>query len=177
MIGGGLDHHGQLHRRGFHLDRSFGIGIERTVDDVRPMNKIRDGCGIEPEALLRDHRNETGTRLEIGVVKLAIALVLLKVLGIRWRKKCALVVIEPPCDLGRTGVFEVDDGVLVAVELLLVEQRAGSMNQSGEFEFDVAANALAIKAGKQRGRRGSVETLIMVKDANSQSIPQSLQKI
>jgi len=87
------------------------------------------------------------------------------------------VVIKPPGDLRRTGIFEVDDGVLVAVKLLFVEQRASAMDQSGEFKLDIAANAFAVEAGKQGGGRGSVETLIVVEDPNSQCMPQSFNEI
>ena len=38
--------------------------------------------------------------------------------------------IEPPGDVRRGGVLEVDDGVLVAGELALVKERAGAMDQA-----------------------------------------------
>ena len=56
--------------------------------------------------------------------------------------------VEPPGDFGRAGVFEVDDGILVAVELIFVEQRPGTVDQAGEDEVGIAANAFAIEAGK-----------------------------
>jgi hypothetical protein len=83
------------------------------------------------------------------------------------------VVVEPPGNFGRTGILEIDDGVLVAVELILIEQSAGSVDQAGEFEIGVAANAFAIKAGKQRGRGSSVKTFVVIEDPNSQGMPQS----
>jgi hypothetical protein len=89
-------------------------------------------------------------------------------LGIGWREECALMMIEPPRDVGRTRVFEVDDRVLVAVKLLLIEQRAGAVNEAGKLELGVAANALAIEAGKQSGGRGAIETLVVIKNPNSQ---------
>ena len=137
------------------------------------MDEVGHGLGIEAEALLRDHCDETRARLEIGIVKLAVALVLLEVLGVGGREKRALVMIEPPGDFWRAGVLEIDDGVLVAIELLLIEQRAGAVNQARELKFGVAADALPVKAGKQRGRRSSVEALVVIKNANSQSIPRS----
>src|ERR1019366_7112652 len=97
---------------------------------------------IEAEMLLRDHGDETGAGLVIGIVKLAVALVLFEVLGIGRRKKSALVMIEPPSDLGRTGVFEVDDGVLVAVELVLIEQSASTVHEAGENKLGIAADTL-----------------------------------
>jgi hypothetical protein len=52
------------------------------------------------------------------------------------------VVIEPPGDFGRTGILEIDDGILVAVELLLVEKSARAMQQAGVDEVDIAADSL-----------------------------------
>ena len=44
-------------------------------------------------------------------------------------EECRLVVIEPPGDARRGRVLEVDDRVLVARELALVEERAGAVHQ------------------------------------------------
>jgi len=101
--------------------------------------------------LLRNHGDEAGTGLEGGIVEFAVALILLEVLGVSRGEKRALVMVEPPGDVGRTAVLEVDDGILVAIELLLIEQRAGAVDQPGEFEFDVAADALAVEALEQGG--------------------------
>ena len=84
------------------------------------------------------------------------------------------MMVEPPGNLGRTGVFEVDDDVLVAVEFLVIEQRPGAVNQAGKNELGVAANALAIEAGKQRGGGGSVKAFVVIENPYSQGIPQSL---
>ncbi len=168
VIGGGLDDHGQFHRGSFHFDGGLGVGIEGAVNDVGPMDQIGHGRGIEAEALLRDHGNEAGAGLEIGIVELAVALILLEVLGIIGGEEGALVMVEPPGNFGRAGVFEVDDGVLVAVELLFIEQRSGAMDEAGELELGIAADALAVKAGKQRGGGGSVKAFIVIEDPNSQ---------
>ena len=173
VIGRGLDDHGELHGRSFHFDRGLGVGIEGAVDDVGPVDEVGDGLRVESEALLRDHRDEASAGFEIGIVELAVALVLLEVFGVGGRKKGAFVVIEPPSDGGGTRVLEIDDGVFVAVELLLIEQSAGTVDEAGEFKFGVAADALAIEAGEQSGGRRSVETLVVIKDSNSQSRPQS----
>src|SRR5437667_10441434 len=82
-----FDDHGQLHGRRLHLDCRAGIRIKGAIDDVSPMHQIRYGAGIEAETLLRDHGNETGTRFEIRIIKLAIAVVLLEMGGILRRQK------------------------------------------------------------------------------------------
>jgi hypothetical protein len=132
------------------------------------VHQIGDRSGIETEALLRNHRDETGAGFEIRIIEFAIALVLLEVLGVGGGKKCALVVIKPPGNLGGAGVLEINDGVLVAVKLLFVKQGASAVDQSGEDKIDIAANALAIEARKQGGRGSSVKTLVVVENADSQ---------
>ncbi len=82
MIRGRLNHHGQLHGWSFHFDGGLRIRIEGAVDDVGPMHQIRNRSGIETEALLSGQRDETRARLEIGIVKLAVALVLLEMLRV-----------------------------------------------------------------------------------------------
>jgi hypothetical protein len=44
-----------------------------------------------------------------------------EVSGVGRGKERALMVIEPPRDSWRTGVLEVDNGILVAIEIGLVE--------------------------------------------------------
>jgi hypothetical protein len=78
------------------------------------------------------------------------------------------VVIEPPGDFGRTGIFEVDDGIFVAVKLLLIEQSAGTMEQAGEDEVHIVADSFPIKTGEQGSRASPVKTLVVIKDAHSQ---------
>ena len=109
------------------------------------MNEIGHGSGIETEALLGDSGNEAGAGLEIGIVKLAVALVFLEMSGVGGGQEGALVMIEPPGDPGRAGIFKVHDGVLVAIKLPLIKQRAGAVQQAGEDEAGIAANALAVK--------------------------------
>jgi hypothetical protein len=176
VVGRRFDDHGEFHGRLFHLDGGFGIGIKSAVNDVGPVHEIGDRSGIEAEALLRDHGDEAGAGFEIGIIKLAVALILLKVLGIGRREEGALVMVEPPGNFGRAGIFEVDNGVFLAIELILVEQSAGAVDQTREFEIGIAANALAIEAGKQRGGGSSVKTLVVIEDPYSQSVPQSIEE-
>ena len=124
----------------------------------------RHGLRIEPEALLRHLGDELRARPVIGIVELRVAGVLLEVRGVLRRQERALMVIEPPRDSRRWRVLEVDDGILVAGEVFLVEQRTGAMHQSNVLELDVLADAFAIEPRKKRRRTGSVKTLVVVKD-------------
>jgi hypothetical protein len=84
--------------------------------------------------------------------------------------------IEPPGNFGRTGILEVDDGVFVAVEVGFVKQRSRAMQQAGEDEAGIVANALAIETGEERSGAGSVKTFVVVENSDFQSIPQFVQE-
>jgi hypothetical protein len=84
------------------------------------------------------------------------------------RQKRAFVMVEPPRDLRRTRIFEIDDCVFVAVELIFVEKSTGTMHEAGKFEFSIVTDPLAVKARKQRRRRSTVKTFVVVKDAYAQ---------
>ena len=126
--------------------------------------------------LLRNHRDETGARLEGRIIELSIALVPFKVRGVGSGKKSALMMVEPPGDLRRTGVLEIDDGIFVTIEMRFVKQRSRAMQQAGKDKAGVFADALAVEAGEERGGGSSVKALVVVEDSDFQSIPQ-LSKI
>ena len=141
----GFDDHGELHGRLAHFDRGLGVGKLGAIHNVGPLDQFFDGLRIESEALFGDGRQELAARLEIGIVKLAAAGILLKVGGIGRRKKSALMMIEPPGDLGRGGIFEIYYGVLVTIKLAFIEQRAGAVDEAAEAKLNVFAHALAVK--------------------------------
>lgn len=47
------------------------------------------------------------------------------------------------------------------------------MQKAGEGELGVFANPLTIEAGKERGGGRAIETLVVIKNFNFQSTPQS----
>jgi|SRR4051812_1477760 hypothetical protein len=81
------------------------------------------------------------------------------------------MVIKPPGNFGRAGIFEIDDGIFVAVKIGFVKKRAGAVQQARVNKFDVIANALGVKTRKKRSRRCAVKTPIVVKDLNLQALP------
>jgi len=91
------------------------------------MDEICQGCRIKTETLLRYHGNEAGTGLEIWIVELAITLILLEVGGIRRGEESAQMMIEPPGNLWRTGIFEINDRIFVTVKMLFVKQGDGAV--------------------------------------------------
>lgn len=126
---------------------------------------------MEAETLLGDGGDKTGARLEIGVIELAIAWVLLKMIGVFGREKCALVVVKPPGDFWRTGIFEIDDGIFVAVKIGFIEKRSGAMQQARVNKLDIVADAFRIKPRKKRSRRSPIKTPIMVENLNLHALP------
>ena len=78
------------------------------------------------------------------------------------------MMIEPPGDFRRTGILEIDDRILIAVEVLFVKERARTMQKPGKSEIHITAYALAVEAGKKCGRRSSVETFVVIKNSDSQ---------
>ena len=85
------------------------------------MNQIRDGGGIKAKTLLGYSGDKASTGFKIGIVEFAIALVLLEVGSVRRCKERALVMIEPPGNLRRARVLEIDDSVFVTIKLFLIK--------------------------------------------------------
>ena len=76
--------------------------------------------------------------------------------------------VKPPRNLWRSGILEVDDGILVAIKIGYIEERARAMHQAGELEVHVRPNAFVIEAGKQRGGGCPVKTFAVKKDPDFQ---------
>jgi hypothetical protein len=64
-------------------------------------------------------------------------------------EKGAEVMIEPPGDARRRGILEIDDGILVARELRLIEERARSVNQAVVFVIRRRRDASGMKTHKE----------------------------
>jgi hypothetical protein len=78
-------------------------------------------------------------------------------------------VIEPPGDVGRTGVLEIDDGILVAVKLFLIEKSARTMQEAGVHEVDIAADSFPVETCEQGCRASPIKTLVVIKNPHSQA--------
>ena len=89
------------------------------------------------------------------------------------REEGRLVVIEPPGDLGRGGVLEIDDGVFVAGEVALVKQGAGAMDKAVILIVSSRVDALAMEACEERSRACTVKTFVVIKDADPQKLSSS----
>src|SRR5882672_7158923 len=107
--------------------------------------------------------------VETAVTVASIGQPALIVLIVFRREKCAQMMIEPPGDLGRSGVFEVDNRVLVSNEISFIEERSGAVHKAMVLIAGILANALAMKTGKKRSRAGPIETLVVIENANVQT--------
>ena len=112
----------------------------------------------------------------MGIKELArpahrVLLAVEKALVVLGGQKRRLVMVEPPGNPGRRGVFEVHNGVFVAGKLALVKERSGAMHQAVIFIAGFGRNALTMESGEQRRRASSVETFVVIEDANSQGLP------
>ena len=83
-------------------------------------------------------------------------------LGILRRQESALVMVEPPCQAGVGGVFEVHDGVLIPVEHGRLKQLRGLVRQTGKIELGIGMEFLLDKAAEEGRRRRAVETMVVI---------------
>jgi hypothetical protein len=103
-----------------------------------------------------------------------------EVLMIGGAEKGRQVMVEPPGDARRGAVLEIDDGVFVAGKVALVKERAGAVDESlicvGDLAAEAGSDDLAIESREERRGTGSIEALVVVKNANLQ-IPLPAQTI
>jgi hypothetical protein len=61
------------------------------------------------------------------------------------------MMIEPPGEQRRTGIFEIHDGVFVTVENAVFERLRSFMRHPGVHKLGIGVDAFAVKAGEDRG--------------------------
>src|SRR6266849_9038882 len=86
-------------------------------------------------------------------------------LGVFGRQERALVMIEPPGEVGITRIFEIYNGVFVAIEKLVLEKLRSFMRHSGVHEFRAGMKNALHEAAEESRRRCAVEAVIVIKDA------------
>ncbi len=99
------------------IDSFLGRRVLRPVDDVGPFDQLCQVRRVKSEAFPSHGRDVHGAGAETGVVHLAAAGVVPKVLRVLRRQECALMMIEPPGQARVGGVLEIHDGVHIAVEI------------------------------------------------------------
>ena len=73
--------------------------------------------------------------------------------------------VKPPGDLGIGRIFEIDDGILVAIEEALIEKLGCPMRQSGVDEFRIRVKSTLEEPAKIGRRRCPVEAVIVIEDS------------
>ena len=73
--------------------------------------------------------------------------------------------VEPPSQAVVGAVFEIDDRVLVAVELLAVEGVASTVHRRRIGDLRRRVDLGSVEFGEYRGRRNAVETIAVIKYA------------
>src|SRR5579875_1086945 len=86
-------------------------------------------------------------------------------LGIGRVQKGALVMIEPPGEARVAGVFEIDDGVFVAIEKGGIEALGCLVNHTGIKEFGVRVDRARDKAAEEGSRGRAIETVVVIQNA------------
>jgi hypothetical protein len=136
-------------------------GVLRTIDDVAPVNELVERRRVEAEFFVRDRRDQFRAGFVLWFVEHVRTGMLLKTLGVLWRKESALMMIEPPGHLRRVRVFEVHDDVLVAVEQALFPRWHSAVGHAGEAKLRGLVEALAVETVKKRSRRRAIKATIV----------------
>ena len=85
------------------------------------------------------------------------------------------MMVEPPCQTFVGAVFEIDDRVLVAVELLAVERVAGAVHSRRVADLRIGVDRRTIEFRKDRSRRNAVETIAVIKYAKFHTLDKTLK--
>ena len=146
-----FDHLHQLQRRLFQFNALRRRFIKRAVDDVRPVDQFLERGIVKGELFPRHTRNKFRAGFAVNVEKLSTGTVGVKVRFVFRLKERRFMMIEPPGELVRGRILEIDDGILVSVKHVFVEQVAGTMQQPLILHFGFGTNQLFIKPGKGCG--------------------------
>src|SRR5260370_29036192 len=89
-------------------------------------------------------------------------------------EECALVMVEPPGDLGIGRVLEIDDGVLVASEQAVVEKLRGFVGEARVHELRIRVEGPFKEAAEKGCRRRAVETVVVIEDSYPHAVGENL---
>ena len=81
-----------------------------------PVNELRERLHVESEFGAGYVGQQLGAGLIVSIVKLVAAAVLAEILGVGGSKERALVMVKPPGHARRAGIFEIDDGIFIAIK-------------------------------------------------------------
>src|ERR1019366_2641638 len=119
----------------------------------------------ETETLFGDGADERGAGLVRRVVELAAAVVLAVVLGVFRREEGALMVVEPPRQARIARVFEIHDGVHIAIPKAVLKQLGCLVGHPRIDIFRFRVKGALHEAGEICGGSSAVETMVVIKNA------------
>src|SRR4051794_8138936 len=76
------------------------------------------------------------------------------------------MMIEPPGQFWSCGIFEIDDGVFVAVEQRIVKLLSSCVRHAGVSKVGGRMELVRHKAAEVCRRRRAIETMVVVQDSN-----------
>ena len=111
-------------------------------------------------------RDELRAGLVTRIVELVAAAVAAKVIFILRRKKRALMVIEPPRQLIRSGIFEIDDRIVARSKLFVCNVLPRLVSEAFVFDLCVRIDMAFVETRKHCCGGDSVKTVVVVQNAN-----------
>src|SRR5579872_1311875 len=130
------------------------------------MDKVGQRLYVEAEFHAGYIRQQLGAGFILRLVEFVTAAIATKMFGVSRRKESALMVIKPPGHAGRTGIFEIDNGVFVAVKESWLEGLPCAVSHPRKVKFRAWMDALAKETIEQSRRRRAVEASIVIAQTN-----------
>ena len=164
-----LDERHQTQRGLFQLDGHLGVGEQRAVDDLGPVDQLGQRRGVEAELGGHGVGQELGAALGLRVVELSPGRVRAEVVLVAGQLERGGVVVEPPGQPRVLRVAKVDARVLVAVEALGRERLriAFVLERPVDDLHGSLRDALPIKPGEHARGAASIEAVAVIKDAQT----------
>ncbi len=157
-----LDKLHQLQRRGTQLNALCRRLVKGSVDRMRPFNKLGEKRVLEAELLLRDSGKEPGVRGAGSVEELLARCIRTKMRFVGLGKKSGLMMIEPPGQPLIGAIFEVKNGVLIAIKLIAVKSVVRPVHRGRVADLGVGSDDRAVKLGKDGGGRNAVKAVSVI---------------
>jgi len=106
--------------------------------------------------------DELRAGLVAGVMKLVTTGIAAEMSFVCRRQESAFMMIEPPRQSVRSGVFEIDDGVLAGSKLVLNNVLAGFVSKALVFNLGARVDVSLVKTGKDCCGRDTVKTIVVI---------------
>ena len=136
------------------------------------MHQVREVRRVKAKTLAGHRADKRGARLVAGVVELAPTGIAAKVLRVFRREKRALVVVEPPGEARIARIFEIHNGVLIAVEQRRIEGLGRPVRHPRVAKLRVRVHRTRDKTAEEGSRSRPIETMVVVQHAFEHEKPE-----